>query len=190
MPTTTDDFTNPLLQAWGDVDRWLVDEARELARLDLALETTAYVLHGGVTTLAIRTPRLCPADADQIGIALAHMVHPMQPDQVLVIFPGAAGRPSVRAATTMHAMLGERGGAWRHVRVPVPYDDPRGTIVPTTDAAPDPWTAHVEAVFSDDAPPAPDVSKVRHVDEEFVVAVNPDGPAADLASRWPPTTAA
>jgi len=188
MPAT-DDFTNPLLHAWDDVDHWLVEEARELARRDLAVETTAYVLHGGVTTLAIRAPWLCRADADQIGIALAHMVHPMQPDQVLVVSPEPAGRPSVPAPTTMHAMLGERGGAWRHVRVPVPYDDPRGTIVPMRDASPDPWTTHVEAVFGDDSPPAPDVSKVRHVEEEFIVAVNPDGPAGDLASRWPTTAA-
>ncbi|HEX6255542.1 MAG TPA: hypothetical protein VFZ70_06985 [Euzebyales bacterium] len=186
MPTPiADDIANPLLQTWDELDRWLVAEARELARLRLEPETTAYVLHDGMTTLLIRTPPLCAADAEPIGAALAHMIHPLRPDQVVVTYPAATVLADGAPVDLMHAMAGQRGGTWRHVQVPLPYLRPHTGIALTALPTPDPWTAPVHAVFEDEAPPPPDLSKVHHTDAEFTVAVNPDGPAAGLASRWP-----
>lgn len=186
MPTpTTDDVANHLLQSWDDVDRWLLAEAREHARLGLVPETTAYVLHGGVTTLLIRPPVPCRTDAEQVGAALADMIHPLEPDQVLLTFPSAAAGNGGAPIDALQAMAGERGGAWRHVRLPLPYDRPDADVALATTATPAPWTAPVQAVFDDVAPPLPDVSKVHRRDAEFTIAVNPDGPAADLPSRWP-----
>lgn len=179
--STTDDSFNPTLQTWDDVDRWLLAEAREAADLRITPDPTAVVLHGGVTTLVIRTPPLS-ADAEQVGRALAHMIHPLRPDQVLVTFPGSTRD---RQVGRLYAMAGERGHAWRHLQLPVPYFDPRTEIALTTVARPHHWTTYIRPVFDEDAPPPPEVSKVRHLDEEFIVAVNPDGPAAAMASRWP-----
>lgn len=180
-----DDIANRLLQSWDDVDRWLLAEARELTRLRLVPDTTTYVLHGGVTTLLIRAPDPCAADAEQIGAALAHMVHPLQPDQVLVTLPGTTQVIGGAPIATMRAMAGERGGAWRHLQLPLPYGHPDGEIVLATVETAAPWAAPVQAVFDNAAPPPPDVSEVHHVDAEFTIAVNPNGPAADLAARWP-----
>ena len=201
---TADDVANEPLQSWDDVDRWLLAEAREHARLGLVPHTTAYVLHRGVTTLLIRPPKPRTADAHQVGAALAHMIHPLEPDQVLLTFADAAGVTGGDPIDTLQAMAGERDGfaepgsakravdrlrrppdTWRHLRLPLPYDHPDADIALATIATPAPWTTPVQAVFGDVPPPPPDISKVHHRDAEFTIAVNPDGPAAHLASRWP-----
>lgn len=184
IPTADDVATEPL-QSWDDVDHWLLAEAREHARLGLVPQTTAYVLHGGVTTLLIRPPTPCTADAHQVGAALAHMIHPLEPDQVLLTFADAATVTGGAPIDALQAMAGERGAAWRHLRLPLPYDHPDADIALATIATPAPWTGPVQAVFGDVAPLPPDVSKVHHRDAEFTIAVNPDGPAAHLASRRP-----
>jgi hypothetical protein len=177
----TDLLADLLLLSWDDLDRWLLTEANTLTRQRLQPSTTAYVMHGGTLTLWIQTPPLCEADAEQIGRALGNMVHPTQPDQVVLTFPAVALDRSGSPTTMLHAMAGERRGDWRHVQVPLPYDDPQTPIELSDGTTADEWTRHVRAVFDDAPPPAPDLSKVRHLEAEFTVAVNPNGPAGTLA---------
>jgi LmbE family N-acetylglucosaminyl deacetylase len=175
------DATADLLpQSWDDVDRWLLAEARELIRLRVEPETAAYVMHQGEPTMYIRTPPLRDDEDEQIGRALANLVHPLRPDQVLLTYPDDAVDQRGTLTATLRALAGTREGGWRGVQVPLPYDDPREPVVSSEATLADDWTAHVRAIFDDAPPPPPDLSKVHHLEDDFFVAVNPDSPGAAL----------
>lgn len=180
--STSHDVDDLFPKSWGDVDRWLLAEARELARLHVEPETAAYVMHQGQTTMYIRTPRVYEDEGEdeQIGRALANIIHPMRPDQVLLTFPGVALDRNGRPTPTLRALAGTRQGGWRGVQVPLPYYDPPQPSVSSDVTIVDDWTVYVRAVFDDAPPPPPDLTKVRHLEDEFTIAVNPDSPGAAL----------
>jgi hypothetical protein len=170
--------------SWDDVDRWLLAEARQLTRLRVEPETAAYVMHEGEVTLYVRSPPPCDHDAEQIGRALATFVHSMLPDQVLFTFPGVAVDRTGAPTTMLRAMAGTRDGEWRDTQVPLPFADPQAPIAATEVTIDDDWIAPVRQVFDNAPPPRPDVSKVRHVQDEFTVAVNPNSPGAAVVRRF------
>lgn len=184
MPVPTEDPTghSPLIERWSDVDAWLLAEAWTLLRDRAVPDTTAFVFHGGVASVVIQTPSLFDEQAEVIAAALAQMIHPMEPDQVLITVPGLYGVRSDDPAplVTARALLGERNGTWRHRVYPLPYDDPQPCTGAIVLDAPEPWASRLPAIFDDAPPPPPDLAKVRDLSKEFTVAVNPTGPLADV----------
>jgi hypothetical protein len=110
----TDLLADVLLQSWDELHRWMLSEADTLTRERLQPTTTAYVMHGGTLTVWIQTPALCAADAEQIGRALGAMIHPVQPDQVVLTFPvPALGRSGPGATAVRRAGNSDRGARGR-----------------------------------------------------------------------------
>lgn len=184
MTLPTEDLMghSPLIERWSDVDAWLLAEAWTLLRQHARPDTAAFVFHRGVTSVVIQTPSLFDEDAEVIATALCYMIHPLQPDQVLITVPGLYGlrHDDPSPLMTARAMLGERNGTWGHRVYPLPYDEPQPRTGAIALDVEEPWASRLPAIFGDAPPPSPELANVRDLSGEFTIAINPTGPLADI----------